>query len=370
MQTNAVRQVQSKHEGAPVNLADLGFDTWFEEQARALREPGQELARVTAVDRGRYLVRAGGGDVPAELTGKFLYESEGSSDLPCVGDWVLVRLHDGGAHATLHHLLPRKTALARKSPGRDVEHQLLAANVDTAFLVQACGFDFNPARLERYLVMAREGRVEPVILLTKTDLVTPDEREQILAALRSSAGGAPILPVSNVSGEGVGDFERRLLPRRTYAFLGSSGVGKTTLLNRLLGGDAFATRDVSATGEGRHTTTRRRLVALANGSLLIDMPGLRELGLLGADDGLDEAFADVRAAALGCRFADCTHGDEPGCAVQAAVAAGTLDARHLANYAKLTREAAFHDLSYAERRQKDKAFGKFVRSAKKSLKKP
>jgi ribosome biogenesis GTPase len=277
-----------------------------------------------------------------------------------VGDWVCVQYRDAGARASIRDVLPRRSYLRRRAAGGDVEFQLIAANIDVAFIVQSCHFDFNVRRLERYLVMARDGHVEPVVLLTKTDLVTPDALEQLVDRIRASEVNARIVCISNVTGSGVEQVRELIIPGRTYCLLGSSGVGKTTLINRLIGGVALGTGAVSHTGEGRHTTTRRQLIVLEHGGLLIDMPGMRELGVLGAGEGIGETFADINALAQRCRYTDCRHASEPGCEVRAAIERHELSEEHLRSFLKLQKEADFNGLSRVDRRRKDRAFGRLL----------
>jgi ribosome biogenesis GTPase len=350
-----------------MNLSALGWDRWFEKHAAGMLMPGQSVARVMAVDRDAVVVRGEHGDMAAELSGKLRFSVQSAVDLPCVGDWVCVRRHASGGPALIQAVLPRKTFLRRKNPGKTMDGQMIAANIDVAFIVQACQYDLNIPRLDRYLVMADEGRIEPWIILSKTDLVTGDELERIMAKVRGAGISARIIPLSNATGVGVDALRALLMPALTYCLLGSSGVGKTSLINRLFGQDAFHTQAVSGTGEGVHTTARRHVIILDQGGLLIDTPGMRELGLLATDESVSDTFAGIHELALTCRFSNCSHTQEPGCAVMAAVQAGDLSEARYQSFIKLTKETRAHALSYAEKRKKDRTFGRFVKSAKKII---
>lgn len=350
-----------------MKLSDIGFDQWFEEHMTPIREDDRGIARISAVDRGSYLIRDVLKEVPAELSGKLSYQTENSVDLPCVGDWVKVQYCNQRTAAIIHRVFPRRTFLRRKTAGDVVDIQMIVANIDTAFIVQSCHFDFNPRRLDRYLVMAADVHVEPMVILTKTDLITCDELEQKLALI-TSVTQAKVLGLSNITGIGFDEFQRALSPGRTYCLLGSSGVGKTTLINRLLGHDAFSTKPVSGTGEGTHTTSRRQLNLLREGAMLIDTPGMRELGLVGASDGVNIGFEDLVALSDNCLYANCSHVREPGCAVRTAVENGELSEDHYASYIKLKKESEYNEMSYLDKRKKDRAFGRFIKTAKKRKK--
>ena len=353
-----------------MELKDLGFDDWFTANQEQPRQKNFRTARVTAVNRDNYLVRNEVGEVLAELSGEFLFSAESNSDLPVVGDWASVQYYNDNNLAIIYNLYPRKTVLRRKTAGKKIAYQMIAANIDTAFIVQSCDANFNLRRLERYLVMVRDGDVEPVILLSKSDLVNRSNLEQMIAAIRNAKVTCDIIPYSSLTGEGVEEIQRKLEPVKTYCLLGSSGVGKTTLLNNLMGREAFDTNPVrEKDGKGRHTTARRQIIVLDGGSMLVDTPGIRELGNIDAGSGIGETFADIQELAAGCRFNDCTHTGEAGCAVLEAVKNGDLNESRYQSYLKLRKESEYYQMSYFEKRDKDRKFSKFIKSAGKQIKK-
>lgn len=325
-----------------------------------------EKGRITAGKRESYLVRGERGEALAEISGKMLFAASNPEDYPAVGDYVEFDYYDEYTRAIIHRLLPRRTMLRRKSPGRTIEHQILAANIDCAFIIQSLDRDFNPSRLERYLVMTGEGGIDSAFLLAKRDLVSADELEEKISRIRKIHPDLPVLAFSSRSGEGLPEIRDFMIRGMTYCFLGSSGVGKTTLLNILLGEERFATAPVrAADSRGRHTTVERRLIEIPGGALIIDTPGLRELGNFEIEEGLDATFPEIKKLAGGCRFDDCRHEQEPGCAVREALEDGTLDRDHFHNYLKLEREAGYYEMSKREKRERDKKFGKMVRNVMK-----
>jgi ribosome biogenesis GTPase / thiamine phosphate phosphatase len=320
-------------------LHDLGWTdshtTDFEPHAAA----GHVPARVAAQHRGAYVLFSERGELRAETTGRLSHEAVGAGDLPAVGDWVAASVRPDESAATIHAVLPRRTSFSRKVAMQASQEQVLAANVDAVFLLMSLNEDYNPRRLERYLTTAWESGSQPVIVLTKTDLC-PGYELRVLE-VEAIAFGVPVHAISNLTGDGLELVRAHLAPGRTVALLGSSGVGKSTLVNTLAGQELLATREIREDdGEGRHTTTHRQLVLLPGGGLVLDTPGLRELQLWESSDGLSETFGDIEELAAGCRFSDCAHRTEPGCAVQAALEDGTLSFGRWASYKKLQRELA------------------------------
>jgi ribosome biogenesis GTPase len=353
-----------------MELKELGFDRWFQERQEELQKPDCSVARVTAVNRDSYLIRNENSEVLAELAGSQRYSAESTMDFPSVGDWAFVRYCNADTFAIIRGLFPRKSILRRKSPGRNIDFQMIAANIDLAFIVQSCDFDFNLRRLERYLVMANEGRIRPMLLLTKSDLVSPEELEQRISEVTQSNVDLRVIALSNKTGSGLDQVRQVLEKSKTYCLIGSSGVGKTTLLNRLVGRELFETNTVRVTdGKGRHTTARRQLTVLDQGAMLIDTPGMRELGNIGVSDGIEESFSDITDLSNGCRFTNCTHTTEPGCSLLTAVQNGELSEERYESYLKLLKESEYHEMSYVEKRKKDRKFGQFIKTAMKEHKK-
>jgi len=323
-----------------LDLESLGWDASFADAFRPFEQDGLAPARVAVEHRSEYVVYAEDGELRAELAGRLRHGDEH----PAVGDWVAVALRTAEGRATIQAVLPHRSAFVRKVARSETKPQVVAANVDVVFVV--CGLDTNYSarRIERYLTLAWESGAQPVVLLTKADLC--DEVEARVYEIESVAFGVPVHSVSAPHGDGVETVRAYVPAGRTAALLGSSGVGKSTLVNTLVGEELLATREIREDGRGRHTTTHRQLVPLPHGGLVLDTPGMRELQLWDADEGLHTAFADVDALAAECRFADCAHRHEPGCAVRAALADGALDVERFESWQKLRRE-----LEWLARRQ-------------------
>jgi ribosome biogenesis GTPase / thiamine phosphate phosphatase len=321
-----------------LSLTELGWNEHFEQHRP---EDGLVLGRVAVEHRGAFAVYTDGGEAWAELAGKLRYEAAGRGELPAVGDWVALQPRPEG-RATIRAVLPRRTKISRKVNLGQSEEQVLAANIDTIFLVSSLNRDLNARRLERYLATAWESGAEPAIILNKADLCPVDDRPGLIAEVEAVAFGVPVHTVSAVTGEGLDELPPYFGPGRTVVLLGSSGVGKSTLINRVLGVERLETNEVRAGDDrGRHTTTHRELIVVPEGGIVIDTPGLRELQLWSeSSDGLGEAFQDVADLAATCRFSDCRHETEPGCAVRAAIRSGALPADRLESYRKLQRELA------------------------------
>ena len=350
-------------------LENIGFSAWFRERLDPGKSKEFQPARVIAINKNSYQVSDGSGTVTAEITGRLMFNAESPLDLPTVGDWVYAQIPADRSLAIINDILPRKTLLKRKSAGKKTDWQLIAANIDTALIIQSLDVDFNLRRLERYLVMVNESNIIPLILLSKSDLLTSEEIEAKKMEIRSLMPGISIIPYSIFDVSGLERVGQELIPGCTYCLLGSSGVGKTTLINRLMDDELYETREIrKKDGRGRHATTRRQLIPLDNGALIIDTPGMRELGNIAADSGLEETFSEIAELSVQCRFNDCSHVNEKDCAVLAALDNGALDEDRYRSYLKLKKESEYLEASYREKREKDRKFGKYCKSVLKQKK--
>jgi len=331
----------------PLSLEDLGWTPRFAEAFAPFAGPGVEPARVSLEHTHIYRVMTPAGEYLARVAGRLRHDAAGRADFPAVGDWVALEPSPSGGDGRIRAVLPRATRFSRRAAGNPTEEQVVAANVDVVFLVSGLDHDFNPRRIERYLVTAWDSGASPVIVLNKADLV--DDPAPFIDDVQRRAG-VPVHAVSAKHAESLAPVRAHLGRGRTAALLGMSGVGKSSIANALIGEEILRTRDVREhDSRGRHTTTGRQMVLLADGGILIDTPGMRELQLWDTGDAVTEVFSDIDALAEGCRFRDCRHASEPGCAVVAAVADGTLPALRLESFRKLQQEQAYQATQQDER---------------------
>ncbi len=332
-----------------MNHEELGWDSHFESRFEAYRGEGLVPARVAREDRQMYAVLCEDGELTAEVSGRLRHEAQGKDAFPAVGDWVAIASRPEEGKATIHAVLQRRSAFSRKVAGGNTEAQIVAANVDTVFLVSGLDGDFNMRRIERYLTVAWDSGANPVVVLNKADLC--DDVATRMGEVEAVAFGVPIHAVSALDDTDTDALRSYLGTGKTVAFLGSSGVGKSTLVNSLIGTERQATAAVrDDDSRGRHTTTRRELIRCPAGGVLIDTPGMRELQLWADEEGLKRTFDDIEELAVQCRFGDCGHQSEPGCAIQEALADGTLDEARYRSYTKLQRE-----LQHLEQKQNQRA---------------
>lgn len=356
-----------------MTLEELGYNSFFENNRNQLGLGDFGVARVIAEFKGVYKIKNENGEYLAKITGKQIFKAVSREDYPAVGDWVAIAELDNG-NAVIHSVFPRFSIIKRKygdknRAGEKNEVQVIAANINVAFVVESVGRDYNLNRFERYFAIAENGGVKPAIILNKIDLLSGEELEEKLDQLKNRFPDIDIILASAENNEGLDGLKRYIQKGKTYCFLGSSGVGKSSLINKLVGGETIKTGDVSSYSErGKHITTTRQMYLITSGEILIDNPGMREVGMADTSRGIDNFFDDIAALAEKCKFADCTHICEPGCAVIDAVKSEKLDEEKYLNYINLKKEAGYYEMNDVEKREKDRQFGKFIKKAKEELK--
>ncbi len=339
-----------------MTLEEFGFTPWFQQQIDAAASKDCKPARITAIHKGWCDISDGEETRPAKTTGKLRRAARESKDYLTVGDWVLATNFDAGDFAMIHSVLERQNTLKRKSAGREISHQLIAANIDTAFVVHTLDKGFNLPKLERYLSIVNESGIEPVVLLTKKDMLSAGELKERLAEVEARLPNVPVYAFSNTTGSGLKKVQKLFEPGKTYCLLGASGVGKTSLINSLMGEeDLYFTLPVrECDGKGIHTTTWRELIELDNGALVIDTPGMRELGHLDTGAGIKDTFEELTALEGQCRFRDCAHTKTKGCAIEAAVEAGTIPKARYENFIRMRQETAANERALRQQTWKNK----------------
>jgi len=352
-----------------MELADLGYNDILEKSRADLNLDGLEIGRVIEEHKERYIVKTTRGEFESEITGNLRFTANGRVDFPAVGDWVAITAYDS-EFAVIHKILPRFSIIQRQAIGQFGEIQIIAANIDVAFIVQSIDRDFNINRIERYLTLCNTSSIQPVILLSKTDLIDESRINEIADKIGGRIKNIPVIAISNETRKGYDAIEQLIEKGKTYCMLGSSGVGKSTLLNNLSGKNIMRTDAISlSTNRGRHITSHRELIVLENGGILIDNPGMREVGIADSAEGLEKTFDLILKFARNCRYPDCTHTHEAGCAVIAAVENNEIDRASYGNYLKMEKEKSHFESSLAERRKKDKEFGKMMKNYKKESRK-
>lgn len=351
-----------------MKLEDLGYNTFFESNRKKLKLEEFSVARVIAEHKGSYKVKNLNGEYFAKITGKRIFDASSREDYPAVGDWVAIK-EQAGEWAVITDILPRQTLVKRKYNNKN-GIQIIATNIDIAFIVESIGRDFNLNRFERYFAIANDGGVESTIILNKTDLISKEELDLKFTQIKDRFKNIDILTTSTMTNVGLEELKSYISPCKTYCFLGSSGVGKSSLINKLLEENAIETKNINfQTDRGKHTTTSREMYFLKNGGIVIDNPGMREVGMTNTNDGVDNVFDDITELAMTCKFVDCSHVSEPGCNVLSALDSGKLNLEKYSNYLNLKKETKYYEMTEVERSEKDYQFGKFIKKAKKEIKK-
>jgi ribosome biogenesis GTPase len=346
-----------------IELEDLGYEGFFESKGGA---DALSVARVLAEHKEAYRVKNADGEYLAKISGRQMFNASSREDFPAVGDWVTIT-DSGEQKAVIGKILPRKTIIKRKASGKN-DIQVIAANVDVAFVIESVDRDYNLNRVERYFALARDGGIVPAIILNKIDLISSEELESRVEEIRNRFSDIDFITTSAVTNEGLEELKAYIAKGKTYCFLGSSGVGKSSLINKMIGKDVIKTSQISTqTDRGIHTTTNREMYFLDNGGIVIDNPGMREVGMTDVEDGIESFFDEIASLALKCKYADCTHIHEPGCAVLSAIKSGRLDEDRYNNYLGLKKEAEHYEMTGLEKKQKNRQFGKFIKKTKKEL---
>jgi len=352
-----------------MNIENLGYS--YDIQKYILENNLSEFSvgRVTQEHRESYVVSTGAGEFSAEITGNLRFSANKRADFPAVGDWVAMQTFDGGM-AIIHKVLPRKSLLERQSVSKPGEKQIISANIDVALIVQSIDNNFSINRLERYITICNSAKIEPILIISKIDLSTEEEVQLAISKLNSREKNVKYILLSNFTHEGLQQVKDMLEKGKTYCVIGSSGVGKSTLINNLLEEERLKTGTISEnTNKGRHVSTARELFVLENGGIIIDTPGMRELGITEDADALNSTFEDIFNLTLNCKFPDCAHNGETGCAVQEALDNGTISEESFANYKKMKREQERFQITIAEKRKKDKQFGRMAKAIMQEKKK-
>ncbi|MFH2137376.1 MAG: ribosome small subunit-dependent GTPase A [Candidatus Omnitrophota bacterium] len=351
-----------------INLADIGYGEFFDNNRKNKENKTLTPARIIAEHKELYILRNETAELSARITGKMIFTASSREDYPAVGDWVLITVLDE-EQALIHEILPRKTVLIRKSVSNS-DKQLIASNIDAALIIQSPDRDYNLNRFERYIALAESENIKPVIVLNKTDLISKNELDAKIIEIRERFRNIEIYTTSIITGKGISDIKNSIKKGLTGCFLGSSGVGKSSIINSILGENLIKTAEISSSANrGKHITTHRELFILESGGVLIDNPGMREIGVLDSETGIKSVFSEIYELSKACKFFDCGHVNEPGCAVLKAVSSGRLDKGKYDNYLKLVKENEYNTMSKLEKREKDRKFGQFIKTAKKQIKK-
>ncbi len=349
-----------------MELEYLGYNQTINKIVNENNPHNLVVGRVVVEHKERYVVEAQMGNYECEITGNLRYSAQNRDEFPAVGDWVLITIYGQGL-AIINKVLPRHSVITRQAVGQVGQVQVIAANVNYAFLVQAVDRDFNINRLQRYLAICNAAKVEPIIVLTKTDLINEISKTEMIEYVNLRIQNVKVLSVSNLTSDGIDIVNKTIEPYKTYCMLGSSGVGKTSLINNLLGKNQLTTGAISqSTNKGRHVTTHRQLIVLPNGGIFIDNPGMRQVGIIDNTDGVKATFESIFELANNCKYRDCTHTTEKGCAVIEAVINGKIDNKTYLNFLKLEKEKTYFDSTIVQKRQRDKSFGKMIKDYKKN----